>query len=47
MELIHPKKTRLLTRKEAGLLKLFCEHQNKLLPREVFFEKFGEMKTIR
>jgi DNA-binding response OmpR family regulator len=39
MELIHPKKTRLLTRKEAGLLKLFCEHQNKLLPREVILRE--------
>ena len=39
MQLIHPKKTRTLTRKEAELLKLLCEHQNKLLPREVILKE--------
>lgn len=39
MQLIHPKKTRVLTRKEAELLKLLCEHQNKLLPREVILKE--------
>lgn len=39
MQLIHPMKTRTLTRKEAELLKLLCEHQNKLLPREVILKE--------
>jgi DNA-binding response OmpR family regulator len=39
MQLIHPKKTRTLTRKEAELLKLLCEHMNKLLPREVILKE--------
>lgn len=39
MELIHPKKTRNLTRKEAELLKLLCEHKNKLLPREIILKE--------
>lgn len=39
MELIHPKKTRTLTRKEAELLRLLCEHKNKLLPREVILKQ--------
>ncbi|MDR3047568.1 MAG: response regulator transcription factor [Bacteroidales bacterium] len=39
MELSHPTGTRILTRKEAELLKLFCEHQNKLLPREVILKE--------
>ena len=39
MQLIHPEKTRILTRKEAELLKLLCEHQNKLLPREVILKE--------
>ena len=39
MQLIHPKKTRTLTRKEAELLKLLCEHKNKLLPREVILKE--------
>lgn len=39
MQLIHPTKTRTLTRKEAELLKLLCEHQNKLLPREVILKE--------
>lgn len=43
MQLIHPSKTRTLTRKEAELLKLLCEHQNKLLPREVILKEiWGE-----
>lgn len=39
MELVHPTKTRNLTRKEAELLKLLCEHKNKLLPREVILKE--------
>jgi DNA-binding response OmpR family regulator len=39
MQLIHPKTTRILTKKEAELLKLLCEHQNKLLPREVILKE--------
>lgn len=39
MELVHPKKSRNLTRKEAELLKLLCEHKNKLLPREVILKE--------
>lgn len=39
MQLIHPSKIRTLTRKEAELLKLLCEHQNKLLPREVILKE--------
>jgi DNA-binding response OmpR family regulator len=43
MQLTHPTKTRTLTRKEAELLKLLCEHQNKLLPREVILKEiWGE-----
>jgi DNA-binding response OmpR family regulator len=39
MQLFHPTRTRTLTRKEAELLKLLCEHQNKLLPREVILKQ--------
>lgn len=39
MQLQHPKETRILTRKEAELLKLFCEYQNKLLPREIILRE--------
>ena len=39
MQLIHPEITRTLTRKEAELLKLLCEHQNKLLPRELILKE--------
>ncbi|MDR2978905.1 MAG: response regulator transcription factor [Bacteroidales bacterium] len=43
MQLTHPTRTRTLTRKEAELLKLLCEHQNKLLPREVILKEiWGE-----
>lgn len=43
MQLIHPAVTRTLTRKEAALLKLFCEHKNKLIPREIIMkEVWGE-----
>ena len=43
MELNHPANSRNLTRKEAELLKLLCEHENKLLPREVILrEIWGE-----
>lgn len=34
LELRHPSKTRLLTRKEAELLRIFCENPNKLIPRD-------------
>ncbi len=39
MQLIHPLKTRTLTRKEAELLKLLCEHKNKLIPREIILKE--------
>ena len=39
MQLIHPKKTRMLTRKEAELLKLLCDHKNKLIPREIILKE--------
>lgn len=34
LKLEHAKETRTLTKKEAELLRLFCENQNKLIPRE-------------
>ncbi|MDD4395400.1 MAG: response regulator transcription factor [Bacteroidales bacterium] len=39
MELIHPTKTRSLTRKEAELLRLLCENKNKLLPRDLILRQ--------
>ena len=43
MQLIHPKVTRTLTRKEAELLKLLLDHKNKLIPREIILkEVWGE-----
>ncbi|MCQ2286259.1 MAG: response regulator transcription factor [Bacteroidales bacterium] len=39
MELSHPKATRILTRKEAELLRLFCEYKNKLLTRETILRE--------
>ncbi len=39
MQLIHPKITRTLTRKEAELLKLLCDHKNKLIPREIILKE--------
>lgn len=33
-ELIHPLQRRILTKKEAELLRVFCESPNKLIPRE-------------
>lgn len=43
LELIHARCTRTLTRKEADLLKLLCDHKNKLLPREIILkEVWGE-----
>lgn len=39
MQLIHPKHTRTLTRKEAELLKLLCDHKNKLIPREIILKE--------
>ena len=39
MQLIHPKITRTLTRKEAELLKLLCDHKNKLIPREIILRE--------
>ncbi|MBO4231713.1 MAG: response regulator transcription factor [Bacteroidales bacterium] len=39
MELVHPKATRYLTRKEAELLRLFCEYKNKLLTRETILRE--------
>lgn len=43
MQLIHPKITRTLTRKEAELLKLLLDHKNKLIPREIILKEiWGE-----
>ena len=43
MQLIHPKITRTLTRKECELLKLMLDHKNKLVPREIILrEVWGE-----
>lgn len=43
LQLIHPKETRELTRKEAELLKLLIDHKNKLIPREIIMkEVWGE-----
>lgn len=39
MQLIHPKITRTLTRKEAELLKLLLDHKNKLIPREIILKE--------
>ena len=39
LQLDHPLGNRSLTRKEAELLKLLCDHQNKLLPREVILKE--------
>jgi len=39
LQLDHPTVSRSLTRKEAELLKLLCEHQNKLLPRELILKE--------
>ena len=43
MQLIHPKITRTLTRKECELIKLMLDHKNKLVPREIILrEVWGE-----
>ena len=43
MQLIHPKVTRTLTRKECELIKLLLDHKNKLVPREIILrEVWGE-----
>ena len=43
MQLIHPKVSRTLTRKECELLKLMLDHKNKLVPREIILrEVWGE-----
>ena len=43
MQLIHPRITRTLTRKECELLKLLLDHKNKLVPREIILrEVWGE-----
>lgn len=39
MQLIHPKITRTLTRKECELLKLMLDHKNKLVPREIILRE--------
>ena len=39
MQLIHPKMTRTLTRKECELLKLMLDHKNKLVPREIILRE--------
>jgi len=44
--LIHGEQVRMLTRKEAQLLKLLYEHKNKLVPREVLIKEiWGESKA--
>lgn len=43
LQLVHPKETRTLTRKEADLLRLLLDHKNKLIPREIILkEVWGE-----
>ena len=43
MQLVHPKVTRTLTRKECELIKLLLDHKNKLVPREIILrEVWGE-----
>ena len=39
LSLIHPKETRILTRKECELLKLLLDHKNKLVPREIILRE--------
>ncbi|MDY6327409.1 MAG: response regulator transcription factor [Bacteroidales bacterium] len=39
LQLVHPKVTRLLTRKECDLLKLLLDHKNKLVPREIILRE--------
>lgn len=39
MQLIHPTLTRSLTRKEAELLRVLCEHKNKLIQREIILRQ--------
>jgi len=44
--LIHNEQVRMLTRKEAQLLKVLYEHKNKLVPREVLIKEiWGESKA--
>ncbi|MDR1757781.1 MAG: response regulator transcription factor [Bacteroidales bacterium] len=43
MQLIHPTMKRTLTRKENDLLQLLCNHQNRLLPRDIILKEiWGE-----
>lgn len=43
LQLIHPKRTRQLTKKECELLKLLAIHKNKLVPREIIMKEiWGE-----
>jgi DNA-binding response OmpR family regulator len=39
MQLIHPKVTRTLTRKECELIKLMLDHKNKLVPRDIILRE--------
>jgi len=46
LTLTYKEKTRLLTRKEAQLLKLLYEHKNKLVPREILIQEvWGDAKA--
>jgi len=46
MQLIYKENVRMLTRKEAQLLKLLYEHKNKLVPREILMKEiWGESKA--
>ena len=46
MQLIYKNNVRMLTRKEAQLLKLLYEHKNKLVPREILMKEiWGDAKA--
>jgi len=47
LKLINDLQTHTLTKKEAQLLELLHEHQNKLIPREILIKEiWGESKTV-
>jgi DNA-binding response OmpR family regulator len=46
LKLIHGEQIRMLTRKEAQLLKILYEHKNKLVPREILIKEiWGDSKA--
>jgi len=46
LKLIHNDQVRMLTKKEASLLKILYEHKNKLVPREILLKEiWGESKA--